>query len=149
MPRLDIEIRTANASDLPVAIAWLAGEGLPSDDLTRAHMDAFLFAMDGDTPVGMIGIERFGDAGLLRSLLVDRNRRGIGLGRQLVTALEAAAYRDQISEMWLLTIDADRFFARLGYRAVDRAAAPETVQGTAEFSDLCPADAVLMQKKLG
>lgn len=71
MSRPDIAIRAAKASDLPVAIAWLAGEGLPSDDLTRAHMDAFLFAMHDDTPVGMIGS---GPRGRTRS---DTGRRGV------------------------------------------------------------------------
>ena len=53
-------------------------------------------------------------AGLLRSLLV--------------AALEASAAERKVRELWLLTIDAEHFFARLAYKATARAAAPAAIQ---------------------
>jgi hypothetical protein len=47
-----------------------------------------------------------------------------------------------------LTIDAEKFFARLGYRTMARSDAPAAIQSTDEFSSLCPGSAVLMQKRL-
>lgn len=131
-----------------LATDWLASEGLPTDDLTTAHMGAFLFAVQGEQAVGMVGIEQFGDIGLLRSLVVDKACRGTGLGAQLVAALESQAQRIGLQEIWLLTIDADAFFARLGYVARQRTDAPPAIKATAEFSSLCPGDAVLMSKRL-
>ena len=87
----DIEIRPAQAWDLTVATAWLSAEGLPIDDLTVDHMDSFIVATQAGKPVGMIGIEKFGDIGLLRSLFVDEAGRGAGLGARLVAALELRA----------------------------------------------------------
>ena len=72
-----------------------------------------------------------------------------GLGAKLVAELEGKARRNELRELWLLTIDADTFFARHGYTAMEREHAPAEIQSTAEFSMLCPGDAVLMCKRLG
>ena len=144
----DIEIRPAEATDLAVATTWLSDEGLPTDDLTVDHMDAFIVATQGGKPVGMIGIEKFAEVGLLRSLIVDTACRGVGLGARLVAELELTARSEHIDELWLLTIDADRFFTRHDYVVVERGHAPEAIRNTAEFSTLCPGDAVLMCKHL-
>lgn len=147
-PRGGLTIREATGANLELARSWLLDAGLPLADLTVEHMPAFLLATDAAGAVGMVGLERHGKYGLLRSLVVDSSHRGAGVGRQLVTALELRAAAAGISELWLLTIDADAFFARLGYAVADRAAAPQAIRETAEFSNLCPDDAVLMRKEL-
>jgi amino-acid N-acetyltransferase len=144
----EFDIRRAAASDLVVARKWLAAAGLPTADLTVAHMGAFLLASADGRPVGMIGLEGYAETGLLRSLIVDHECRRKGLGAQLVTALESKAAAAGMTELWLLTIDADPFFARLDYEVMQRADAPTEIQNSAEFSSLCPGDAVLMRKRL-
>jgi len=144
----DIDIRPAQSSDLTIAKAWLTAEGLPTDDLTVDHMDSFIVATQSGKPVGIIGIEKFAEVGLLRSLIVDSACRGVGLGARLVAELELRAQSERIDELWLLTIDADPFFARHGYIVAERDDAPEVIRNTAEFSTLCPGDAVLMRKHL-
>ncbi|MDH3614777.1 MAG: arsenic resistance N-acetyltransferase ArsN2 [Gammaproteobacteria bacterium] len=144
----DTAIRPATDSDLSAAQSWLAGASLPVDDLTTDHMQNFLVALTNDRPVGVIGLEQFGKVGLLRSLVVDPTLRNGGIGRQLVAALETRAAESGVSELWLLTIDADRYFSRLAYVVVDRNDAPEAIRNTDEFSKLCPGDAVLMWKRL-
>jgi amino-acid N-acetyltransferase len=144
----NVEIRLATTSDLAAAETWLSQAGLPTEDLTSEHMQRFLIATVNDVPVGMVGLEAFGGAGLLRSLFVDESGRGRGVGAQLVAALENMAASSGIDELWLLTIDADSYFAALGYESRFRAEAPESIRNTQEFSALCPGDAVLMSKGL-
>ncbi len=126
----------------------LDAAGLPLEDLTAAHMRNFLIATAGNAAVGMIGLEQFNDIGLLRSLVVEPSSRRHGAGRALVAALEKQATSAGVRELWLLTIDADEYFARLGFETMSRDAAPAAIQMTEEFSSLCPGDAVLMRKKL-
>jgi len=144
------ELRVAQGaeSDFETLKGWLAAAGLPLEDLTAAHLRNFLVAISGDTAVGMIGLEQFNDIGLLRSLIVEPSSRRHGAGRALVAALEKQAALAGVTELWLLTIDADDYFARLGFETVSRDAAPATIQMTDEFSSLCPGDAVLMRKDL-
>lgn len=142
----DPEIRQAHAADMAAATNLLRAAGLPADDLSAQLLENFLVATSGTEIVGMIGLEPFPEVGLLRSLVVGPGTRGRGVGRLLVAELEARARRLGLSELWLLTIDADPYFSILGYRVQDRGRAPEAIRGTAEFSTLCPGDAVLMMK---
>ena len=120
---------------------------MPTADVT---VSTFTFVAESDSGVcGAIGLESFPPAGLLRSLVVDPDGRGAGVGRKLVSALERHARELGIDELWLLTIDADGYFETLGYVRRSRDDAPDTVRGTKEFSSLCPGDAVLMSKRLG
>ena len=111
-------------------------------------MADFLVASSGGTLVGTIGVEAFSHFGLLRSLVVDPESRAAGLGRLLVTELEARARQSGLTELWLLTIDADRYFMALDYTARERSEAPPAIRDTAEFSRLCPGTAILMRKSL-
>jgi N-acetylglutamate synthase-like GNAT family acetyltransferase len=141
-------IRAAKATDFAAACHLLEAAGLPIADLTVGHFNDFLVAENPVKLTGLIGLQRLETIGLLRSLVIDSSCRGAGLGRTLVEALELHASTQRITELWLLTKDADRFFAQLGYTVSDRESAPESIASTPEFADLCPGDAVLMRKPL-
>ena len=143
---MTVQIRPSRADDLEFANALLTQAGLPVDDLEAGKL---AFTAECDEAIqGVIGIESFGDAALLRSLVIAEPARGKGVGQLLVSALEVASAETGVAEMWLLTIDADGWFSRLGYKVRDRAGAPASIRETREFSGLCPDDAVLMSKKL-
>ena len=50
--------------------------------------------------------------------------------------------------LWPLTLDAEKYFRRLGYKVVDRAEAPKAIMRTKQFPKLCPASAKLMRREL-
>jgi amino-acid N-acetyltransferase len=133
-------------ADLVIARQLLADAGLPTEDVTTGHLA--LVAEQAGAVCGLIGLEQFENVGLLRSLVIARECRSAGLGRLLVDELEQLAMTQDVSELWLLTIDADAWFARLGYTAQSRELAPAVIQQTEEFSSLCPGDAILMKKSL-
>jgi len=139
-------LRPARAEDFELAKRLLASSGLPVDDLTPGHL-AFAVTESGRV-IGVIGVETLDDTGLLRSLAVAPEARGRAVGEALVEALERDCRGRGIGSLWLLTTDADQYFSRLGYSARDRSQAPAVVRGTAQFSTLCPASAVLMFKAL-
>jgi len=127
--------------------ALLAANDLPTADV-REKPNCFYVASDGDERVGVGGVERHGDAGLLRSVVVERSARGTGCGTALCEALEAEASADGVATLYLLTTTAAGFFAARGYETVDREDAPPGIRNTAEFDDLCSAAATCMQKPL-
>ena len=143
---MTMTIRPAAAADLGATVELLKDAGLCFEDLS-ADMLAFV-AENNAIFQGVIGREIFGDIAFMRSLVISGDARGAGIGPALVTALETACLTDGIGEIWLLTFDADPFFAKLGYLTRDRADAPDAIRNTEEFRVLCPADAVLMSKSL-
>ena len=142
-------LRQALADDWDAVRSLLLASDLPVDDLGPARLDGFLIAEYDDAIVGLIGLEVLGTVGLLRSLVVEKTARSSGLGGKLVGALESAAGAAGIAELWLLTMDAERFFQRHNFEIVDREAAPEEIRSSEEFSTLCPGTAWLMRKALG
>lgn len=128
--------------------ALLRANELPIADLGQLTSDNFLFMGDAKSPVGVIGLEVFGTAGLLRSLVVSDASRGQGYAKALVTALELKALRAGVQDLFLLTETAARFFSNLDYSVMPRNNAPVVIKNTPEFSGLCPDDAILFHKQL-
>jgi amino-acid N-acetyltransferase len=140
------DIELAGPSDHPIVRAMLSDARLPVEDLNSGGQVTFLIARSQGQPVGAIGLERYGNAGLLRSLVVAPDHRLLGLGHELVRALEQHARTLGIAYLVLLTETAETFFTRLGYSAIARDQAPAAVTHSAEFRALCPATAVCMTK---
>ncbi len=109
---------------------------------------SFLAQGPATAPEGVVGLECFGPVGLIRSLAVSSGARGRGLGRALVSAIEADARAAGVAELYLLTTTAEGFFSKLGYVRIARDDAPLAIASTTQFSALCPSSAVVMRKAL-
>jgi amino-acid N-acetyltransferase len=141
-------LREAAPGDRAPILELLAAGSLPTADLADADWRDFIVAIDGGRLVGVVGCERHGDVGLLRSLAVAPGRRDQGLGGTLVDAVEARAADERLRSLWLLTTSAARFFAARGYQHVDRRAAPTPLARSSQFTDACPATAACMFKPM-
>ena len=139
------EVVPASALDLMAIRALLERCGLPTSDLDSARPEFAVIRQDGQV-VAAGALQRFGSSALLRSVVVTPDRRGSGLGRNVVSELERLARAAHISQLFLLTQTAADFFARQGYRVVERSSAPKDVQGSEEFRSLCPSSAICMAK---
>ena len=142
-----VDIRLATDRDTEAIEALLRNAGLPTADLARAR-PLFLVATEGDSLVGVAGIERFGEDALVRSVAVVPARRSQGVGRALIAQLEERAKQDGAKQLILLTETAQAFFLRAGYGAIDRMEAPSAVRASEEFRSLCPQSATCLAKHL-
>jgi len=125
----------------------LAESQLPFDDLIDTDkVTLYSHERDGQI-VGLVGLEFHGDEILLRSLVIAASERGVGLGAKLVSYAEKKAIASGAKSIYLLTTTANQFFKRLGYSAINRTEAPESIASTAQFSDLCPSSADFMVKR--
>lgn len=128
--------------------ALLAEAQLPTSDIWISRSLNLLGVREDGRLVGVVGIEHYGQIGLLRSLAVAERRRNSGFGASLVSNAEAWAAAHGIRTLYLLTTTAAEFFARLGYVVIPRSEAPAAIAETAQFSDLCPASSTFMRKVL-
>lgn len=137
------------AADNVGLAAALAAEGLPVDDLTEAGRIFYTFSTLDGASVGYGGYEPLGEHVLLRSIAVLPAFRGKGLGRNIVPLLLYHAYREGARTAWLLTDTAAPFFEKIGFKVVDRQAAPAAVLATRQAASLCPASALLLSRSIG
>jgi len=142
-----MRIERATASDARAVEALLAAAGLPLDGAEEA-LARGVVARDGDRVVAAAAIERYGSAGLLRSVVVSADRRGTGVGRGIVEAAEALACGEGLTDLYLLTETAADWFRRLGYGVVARGDAAAAVGASIEFTTVCRDVGVAMRKTL-
>ena len=112
--------------------------GLPTDGIDDRET-RLLVARDGAPDgggriVGCAGVEIRGSAGVVRSLAVDPERRGSGVGRDLMAAVLGLARDAGCSDVYGLTATALRMMQRLGFEAIPREKVPDNARASREFS---------------
>tara|TARA_R110002012_G_scaffold139040_2_gene296132 strand:+ start:27358 stop:27831 length:474 start_codon:yes stop_codon:yes gene_type:complete len=141
-----IQFRLIKPSELAVATALLEQASLVVSDISEKVK---LFGLFSDNSLlALAGLEVFENEALLRSVCVPAQEKGKGYGQQIIRTLENDAARNGITDLYLLTTTASKFFERIGYKVADRNTASDAIKNTSEFSDLCPSTAVFMHKTL-
>jgi amino-acid N-acetyltransferase len=143
----DIKYVAAMGADLPAIEALLTDCHLPTDGI-EGLMDNCLVAKVGSTVVGTIALEACGRSALLRSLAVAADHRGRSLGRNLCARMVNHARLLGIERLYLLTIDAERHAAAMGFKRTERSEAPPEIQATSQFRSVCPKSAVCMARDI-
>lgn len=141
-------VRRATPGDLEPVAALLAEAGLPGDGVEAALATGCVAVAADGRILGAAAVERHGEVGLLRSVVVAESARGTGVGHDLVCCAEAVAGDAGIRELWLLTETAADWFPRLGYEPVARDDAPPAIAASHEFRVACAASAVLMRRSV-
>jgi amino-acid N-acetyltransferase len=135
-------------ADETEAIRTLLDEAeLPDEDFAH-HLQHFWTAKQNGALAGAVGLEIYGESGLLRSLVVNTAYRGQGLGIKLCEQIFAYARSQEVKELYLLTTTAANFFPKLGFIPIARDQVPPAIRATEEFALICPATAVCMTKSL-
>jgi amino-acid N-acetyltransferase len=127
----------------------LAGSDLIYEDIAADQIKHFRVVRDGPRLVAVVGLEIKNHIALLRSLAVDPDYRNRKIASRIVGEIEDYARSLKVEALYLLTMTAEIFFEKCGYRHTARDSAPAVIQKTSEFQDLCPASATCMVKYLG
>jgi amino-acid N-acetyltransferase len=143
----DIQYCLATASDLAAIQTLLAACGLPIDGMELFADNCIVAKVDAEV-VGTVALEACGRSALLRSLAVAPDRRGRSLGRALCEKIVSQARLRGIEQLYLLTTDAERYFAAIGFERIERTGAPAQIQATTQFRSLCPKTAVCMARHI-
>lgn len=143
-----IEIKGCNNTHRQAIVTLLQSEKLPVEDLP-GELDNFFIALDDDNVVGIVGLEKYNNCGLLRSLVVNKYYRNEKIAGKLVTQLEEKAQELDVDCIYLLTETAPDYFARKGYEKIKREEVPAHLLSSSEFSHVCPQSAIVMRKYIG
>jgi amino-acid N-acetyltransferase len=144
---LSFTLRGARAEELDALVQLLQAARLPLDGVAEGFPHHYAVACVAERVVAAAGLEPYGAAGLLRSVVVHDSVRGQGLGRALIEdRLERARALD-LERVFLLTTSADAYFRTLGFTPAERGDAPAAMQISAEFSGACPASATCLARR--
>lgn len=146
-PREAARLRPARPADRAAVHALLEAAGLPVAGVD-AWFPRFVVAEAAGGIAGVAGLEAHGSDGLLRSVAVAEAWRGRGLGIALTEEVARRAAAEGLEALYLLTETAEAFFARQGFRRIDRQQASEAVRQSVEFRELCPASSTVMVRPL-
>jgi len=138
-----MKIRQATDADLVRIKGLLKDNNLPFSDCGE-HIDNFILKEDKNNIIGIGGIEVYGCNGLIRSIVVSKNQRGKGVAKDIFKTIKEKSFDLGVTGLYLLTEDANEYFDKLGFRAVERTEAPESIMNTKQFKELCPSSAVVM-----
>jgi len=143
-----MSVRITARPSFQEVLALLEGAGLPTSDLTPVHMEHFFILGFDDAAIGLVGLELYGSDALLRSLVVASQWQKRGLGSTLLAHAEEHARAQGVVALYLLTTEASAFFSRHGFCDIQRKLAPELIQSTREFADICPTNSAFMVKQI-
>ncbi len=138
----------ARPMDLGTINGLLTRAGLPTEGLMD-HLQTLWVLRENGRIVGAIGYERYGDAALLRSLVVEDRQRGLGHGRVLLAAGVAGMRKAGIANAYGLTTTIPDLLARMGWRELPRAELPTSLSASAELGGACPDSARAFHLPLG
>jgi N-acetylglutamate synthase-like GNAT family acetyltransferase len=137
-------MRAATPDDLPAMMALLDAEGLPTDGVAEA-IAHFQVLDEGGGIIAAAGVEPHGASALLRSVVVAPAHRGRGFARRLTESMVQHARELGHDSLYLLTTDADEYFAGLGFTRVSRDRVPEEIRASRQYCEQCPDTAVVMR----
>lgn len=140
----EIIISGATTDDIPVIKQLLVANDLPTEGVDD-HWKTFIVARDGEEIVGCGGAEAHKLAALIRSVAVDGSHRGCGIGRRIVRQLLDRLASRGIREFYLLTTTAQPYFAKRGFKPIDRDEIHPQLLESAELRGACPDSAVCMR----
>lgn len=138
-----IDYRSCQLEDLISVYELLNENNLPVADLDLGKVRITVATINHNI-VGCIGIEEYSSDGLIRSFAVLKRYREKGIGDKLFHNLLVYCSQTEINTLHLLTDTAEEYFGRKGFSLVHRDQAPDSIKGTSEFTDLCPASCTYM-----
>jgi amino-acid N-acetyltransferase len=142
-----LPIQRAQSADSDEIFELVREGALPVDGI-RDHIRNFFLVREEGTLIGVIGLEIYGEDGLLRSLVVRKQHRARGIGNALYRHLLAEARQLGVKRLILLTTTAEAYFKRRGFKNIDRTSIAGPLTRSAEFNGACPSTAACMERSL-
>lgn len=138
------QLRPSSGPDLPAIATILHEGGLPAG-AARERVGRTVVAEADRRTIATAAWEPVGPDALLRSVAVTLAARGTGTGMLVVAAALRTVARAGIRDVYLVTANAEGFFARCGFRTISREDLPEAVAAHRQIARECPLSAPVMR----
>jgi len=136
-----------SADYYPDIYRLLEAADLPNEDIDEIEI-TFWGVLQEERVIAVIGLQIFGDAGLMRSLAVDANHRNQSWAEDLIKELLKHCQILHLETVYLLTTTAKKYFHHRGFMEISRDHLPAEIKKSTVYEDLCPQDATAMYMPL-
>lgn len=141
-----LSIGPASGGDLEAIKRMLVAALLPSRDVVGGPGQRYIVARENGRIIGCAGLGVSGHDGQVRSMAVHWTRRNAGLGTRLHERLLFEAVLAGVKTLYVVTMTADDFFARHGYRRIGAQEVPPELMASEEFAAFAPGGGVIMSR---
>ena len=141
---LNLTYRNATEDDAAAIRSLLESQRLPTETVGTTKTDFYL-AVENNAIVGVAGFEYYGEDVLLRSVAVPASLQKNHIGSEFVEWMISLAKQKGLKRIVLLTETASKFFAKKGFRIVERSfIVNDAMKQSSQFSGGCCSTAVCM-----
>lgn len=133
----------ATQSDIKNIKDLLQSVALPIEDVSL-QKQKFWVVKKGETLMGVVALEYYPPNAILRSFAVKEEFRDQGLGSELFSKAIEEATKKNLTDLYLLTTTADKYFRKKGWVEKDKNKVPESIAQSREYNSICPESAVCM-----
>lgn len=131
---MELKVNKIDKKDLKDLRTLLLAEALPVETILSAPVQFYEIVTDRGARIGWGGLEIYGEHAVVRSVVIKTVLRKTGAGRVLLKSLIDAARGFGLKKLWLLTISAEVFFEKMGFKHALRTDAPKDIQACEEFT---------------
>jgi len=125
----------------------LESNNLPTEAIDSPDVTLYEATCD-NTRIGFGSYEFYDSTALLRSIIVDSEMRGQGIGTSICIELEDSIACKMGERIYILTTEAVEFFEKIGYEQADPTSAPRPIQNRQQFTEHSPTSTVCMKKSV-
>ncbi|MCH8009915.1 MAG: GNAT family N-acetyltransferase [Chloroflexi bacterium] len=130
----EVTLCPAKPEHVPSMKALLDTHHLPTVEL-EDWLEHFVVAYRGGRLIGCGGLELYAEdsAGLVRSMAVESDLQGTGVGGSILGWVEEHASELGLRRLFLFTVEAAPFYERFGYELVDYDAFPPSARSSFQY----------------
>jgi amino-acid N-acetyltransferase len=116
-PVSDVTFRLARTDDIPRIEGLVSSAELPAAFIAE-FLDGFIVAERDGAIIACGGVEMYETCAVIRSVVVEPDARGAGIGIEIATRLIDTARGREATDLYLFTMQAHAFWLRLGFEDV-------------------------------
>ncbi|WP_408008641.1 GNAT family N-acetyltransferase [Pseudalkalibacillus sp. A8] len=142
-----LSFRPAETNDTPSIKKFVAQAGLSSEGIEECIQTFIILETDKKKMAGTVGLERFGESGLIRSLVLDKEYSSEELLLRLLTAIIRLADQQGVKTVYLLTKVTSIFYT-LGFMEIPYDKIPESLLKSAHLQQYDKDQIAIMKRSL-
>lgn len=143
-----MKLADKSETNLAIVSQLLSEADLVPVALKNEQLHLFCKFAEEEQIIGVVGVEVYGSACLLRSLAVREDKRNAGIARALLKEALVFAQQSGCFDVYLITETIGETMLRYGFTVINRKDVPQEILESPYFNGICPCSSQVMHKNI-